>query len=109
MTTNVLYSPLARVAIKLGDEVSGDKGFGGRLSGWHVRLTDYLEEAQQKRLISPSVDPTVEAKFLLCGIVGLVAVAMETGSRLSLIDDAAQITRDRLAFLRTTDFSRMGA
>ncbi|WP_258401356.1 TetR/AcrR family transcriptional regulator [Micromonospora saelicesensis] len=109
VTTNVLYSPLARVAIKLSGEVSGDKGFGGRLSGWYVRLTDYLEEAQQKRLISPSVDPTVEAKFLLCGIVGLVAVAMETGSRLSLIDDATQITRDRLAFLRTTDFSRMGA
>ncbi|MEU5672352.1 TetR/AcrR family transcriptional regulator [Micromonospora sp. NPDC047762] len=103
VTTNVLYSPLARVAIKLGEQFSDHKGFGGRLSGWHARITDYLEEARLKRLISPTVDPTVEAKFLLCGIVGLVTVAMETGSRLSLIDDAVQITRDRLAGLRVSN------
>ncbi|MDG4809427.1 TetR/AcrR family transcriptional regulator [Micromonospora sp. WMMD1120] len=100
VTTNVLYSPLARAAIKLGEQFSGHKGFSGRLSGWHARLTDYLEEARLKHLISPVTDPTVEARFLLCGIVGLVSVAMETGSRLSLIDDAVQITRDRLAVLR---------
>ncbi|GAA2615887.1 hypothetical protein GCM10010399_53550 [Dactylosporangium fulvum] len=100
VTMNVLHSPLARVAIKLGEEVAGDKGFGGRLSGWYVRLTDYLEEARQMCLISPGINPIVEAKFLLCGIVGVVTVAMETGSRLSLVDDAVQITRDRLACLR---------
>ena len=101
VTTNVLYSPLARVAIKLGDqEFSGHKSLGGCLSGWYARLTDYLEEAQLKHLVSQVVDPTIEARFLLCGIVGLVAVAIETGSRLSLIDDAIQITRDRLSGLR---------
>jgi TetR/AcrR family transcriptional regulator, transcriptional repressor for nem operon len=105
VTTNVLYSPLARVAIKLDEqEFSGRKGLGGRMSGWYTRLTDYVEEARLKRLISPITDPTTEAKFLLGGIVGLVAVAMETGSRLSLVDDAVRITRDRLAGLRTSAY-----
>lgn len=101
VTTNVLHSALARVAMRLVDqEISGVQRSAGKFIGWYTRLTDYLEEARLASLIPRTIDPTTEARYILCGVVGLIDVAMATGSQLSLVDDAVQITRDRIDILR---------
>jgi TetR/AcrR family transcriptional repressor of nem operon len=101
VTTNVLHNPLARVALKLQDQEAIDaQRPAGTFLGWLARFTDYLEEAQTQGLISSQTDPVTEARYLLSGIVGLITVAQSTGARLTLVDDAIQITRDRLGYLQ---------
>nr|WP_091739710.1 hypothetical protein [Microbacterium azadirachtae] len=92
---------LARVAMKLVDmEIAGVQRSARKFIGWYARLTDYLEEARLKKRTVVAVDPATEARYILCGVVGLIYVALAAGSHLSLVDDAVRVIRDRLDGLR---------
>ncbi|WP_337002756.1 MULTISPECIES: TetR/AcrR family transcriptional regulator [unclassified Microbacterium] len=94
---SILHNPLARVALMLVEQQSSAPHLAaGKFSGWIARLTDYLEEAQSKGLVSSRIDASREAKYLLCGVVGLVELARGTDAYLRLVEDAVQLTRDRL-------------
>lgn len=100
VTTNVLHNALARVAMRLVDqEICGVQRSAGKFIGWYARLTDYLEEARLAGMIPRTVDSATEARYILCGVVGLIDLAVTTGSYLLLVDDAIQITRDRIEAL----------
>lgn len=97
IATNVVHNPLARVALTLVDNESvASRWAPSKYGGWLVRLTDYLDEAQASRRIASHIDTGTQAKYLLSGIVGTIALDLATGARLCLVQDAVQITRDRL-------------
>lgn len=100
IATNVLHSPLARVALKLHDDrdLSAWKS-PSKYCGWLARLADYLDEARTVHLVPDQTDSDAEARLLLSGVVGVIQVSLATGNDLSLIEDAVQVTRDRLQII----------
>lgn len=104
IATNVVHTPLARVAMDLQDlEVFRFNRAHGRFAGWLARFADYLDEAKDRGDITAETDTVAEARFLLSGVVGLIAISRSTSSRLTLVDDALKMTSDRLDLLASNE------
>lgn len=107
VASSVAHDGLARVALKLRDEPElHHQGSPERLFGWLTRITDYLDEARRRGSICGETDVEAEARFMVAGVVGLIALAVHTSDFLFLVVDVATVTRQRIDMLTpgpTTD------
>lgn len=112
VASSVAHDDLARVALKLHDEPElHHQGSPGRHYGWLTRITDYLDEARRTGLICGDTDVEAESRFIVAGVVGLIAIAMQTANFPSLVVDVATVTRQRVDMLTSLEgpLPRVGA
>lgn len=102
VATNALHSPTGRVALALRYHPDVRSWNAPPLfSGWYARITDYLAEARTHGRVRTATPLQDEARLIVAGVAGLIAVARSTGDVLHLVDDAVRITSDRLHLLKT--------
>jgi AcrR family transcriptional regulator len=103
VTSSVMHGRLARAALRLRKEpelghIAAPEGY----SGWLTRISDYLDEARRAGIIAAETNVVVESRYLVVGVIGLIALAMETADFQLLVDDATTITRQRITALIDT-------
>jgi AcrR family transcriptional regulator len=100
VSTCVAHHQLARVIIRLvrRRDIRDCTNYLA-YSGWLARVSDYLEEGRQSGAMPEEVDVTTQSRLLVAGVSGLIQMAVDLGDYRTLVEDALQLTHDRLEAL----------